>query len=133
MSIVLELIAPLAVCIVKITVMILYLRTFGSLRWMRITSIVIICLLIAYHVSFATAFVALCAPPPSGGYSQVALLKAFVSDKCVSTDVLVLLMGVGNFFTDVVILLLPLPVIWRLQMPMRRKIKTLAMFLTGIS
>ncbi|OTA98441.1 hypothetical protein M426DRAFT_112831 [Hypoxylon sp. CI-4A] len=104
--------------------MILYLRTLGSLMWMRVTSIVIICLSIIYHVSLAVAFAAMCASPPSAGYSQVAFFMALVPDKCVATSVIIVIMRAGNFFTDLVLLLLPLPIIWPLQMPTRRKRKT---------
>ncbi|KAK6082994.1 hypothetical protein SCUP515_02228 [Seiridium cupressi] len=134
LSLLLELIAPLAICAVKISVLTLYLRIFGSsLIWMRVTCVVGIVLLLGYHISFTTAFGVMCAPDSKAGYSQVALLMAFVSDKCVRTRILVLLMGIGNTLCDLVLLLLPLPVIWNLQMPLRRKLKTSAVFLIGIS
>lgn len=40
--------------------------------------------------------------------------------------------GAVNSFSDFVILLLPLSVIWRLQMPLKRKIGVSAVFLTGL-
>lgn len=129
LSLLLEIFAPLAICAVNISVLTLYFRVFGgSLRWMRITCVVGIVLLLGYHISFTTAFGAMCAPNPKAGYSQVAMLMAFVSDKCTRSRVLVLLMGVGNSFIDLVLLLLPLPVIWKLQMPLRRKVKTSGRF-----
>lgn len=124
---------PLATCAVKLSVLILYLRVFGgSLPWMRITCVVGIILLLGYHISFAIAFGAMCGPNPKAG-CQVAMLMAFVSDKCTRSRVLLLLMGVGNSFIDLILLLLPLPVIWKLQMPLRRKVQTSAVFLIGIS
>lgn len=133
-SLLLEIFAPLAICAVKVSVLTLYLRIFGgTLIWMRITCLVGIILLLGYHISFTTAFGVMCAPSPKAGYSQIAMLMAFVSDACVRTRILVLLMGIGNSLIDIILLLLPLPVIWKLQMPLRRKLKTSALFLTGIS
>lgn len=130
----LKVFTPLATCAVKVSVLVLYLRVFGgSLTWMRITCVVGIVLLLGYHVSFAIAFGAMCGPNPRAGYGQVAMLMAFVSDKCTRSRVLLLLMGVGNSFIDLILLLLPLPVIWKLQMPLRRKVHTSAVFLIGIS
>lgn len=134
LSLLLELFAPLAICVVKVSVLTLYLRIFGaSLLWMRVTCMVGIALLLGYHISFATAFGVMCAPNPKAGYSQVALLVVFVSDQCIRTRVLVLLMGIGNSLIDLILLVLPLPVIWKLHMPLRRKLKTSVVFLTGIS
>ncbi|ROV92453.1 hypothetical protein VSDG_06659 [Cytospora chrysosperma] len=100
----LKVFTPLATCAVKLSVLILYLRVFGgSLPWMRITCVVGIILLLGYHISFAIAFGAMCGPNPKAGYSQVAMLMAFI---------------------DLILLLLPLPVIWKLQMPLRRKVQT---------
>lgn len=125
---------PLAMCAIKISVLILYLRIFGgSVLWMRIACIVGIVLLLAYHISFTTAFGVMCSPPPKAGYSQIALLMASVSDSCVHTKTFVLLMGIGNSLIDLILLFLPLPVIWKLQMPLRKKITTSAIFLMGIS
>lgn len=126
--------APLGICAVKVSVLILYLRIFGGpVRWMRITCIIGIVMLFAYHVSFAIAFGAMCAPDPTAGYSQIAMLMAFLSDSCMRTKILVFLMGVGNSFIDLVLLFLPLPVIWKLHMPLRKKVKTSATFLIGVS
>lgn len=135
LSLLVELILPLAMCAVKASVLILYLRIFGgSLLWMRVTCVVGIVLLMGYHISFTTAFGVVCAPTPKAGYSYFALLIAFRSDQCMrSTRILVLLMGVGNSLIDLILLLLPLPVIWKLQMPLGRKTKTSAVFLIGIS
>jgi hypothetical protein len=133
LSIVLQILAPIAICFVKISVLILYLRVFGGLKWMRYTCVGGIIFLIAYHFAFSVAFGVMCSPAPGKGTSQVALLVAFVSDTCVRTRVMVLVMGIGNSLIDVILLVLPLPVIWNLKMPTRQKLKTSAMFLIGIS
>jgi hypothetical protein len=131
-SLVLQVLAPVAICLVKISVLIMYLRLFGNLRWIRQTCTVGIGILIAYHLAFAIAFGAMCAPPPSEGISQVSLLIASTTKKCTNTRYMVLIMGIGNSLIDLVLLVLPLPTVWNLKMPTREKLKTSAIFLIGI-
>ncbi|RYP77945.1 hypothetical protein DL771_000804 [Monosporascus sp. 5C6A] len=122
---------PLAICFVKTSVLILYFQIFSILKWMRIASIAGIVAITAFHVSLSIAFGAMCAP--STGASQVDFLAAFVSDTCTRTRSIVVLQGVGNVVTDFFLLILPLPAVWALQMPLRRKLAVSAMFLIGIS
>lgn len=133
LALLVEIFGPLGICAIKVSVLLLYLRVFGGrLRWMRIASIAGIVLNVSYHISLSIAFGAMCAPSPGMGFDQFAYLAAFVSDKCTRTKVLVVIQGVGNVVIDFFLLLLPLPAIWNLQMPLRQKIKTSAMFLIGI-
>ncbi|KAF2155878.1 hypothetical protein K461DRAFT_265355 [Myriangium duriaei CBS 260.36] len=128
-----EIFVPLALCSIKVSVLLLYLRVFGGrLRWIRITSIIGIVVNVSYHVSLSIAFGAMCAPSPSMGYDEFAYVAAFASQKCTRTRSLIVVQGVGNVVIDFFLLLLPLPAIWNLQMPLTRKIKTSATFLIGI-
>ena len=99
---------------------------------MRNASIAGIVFVIAFHCSLAIAFTVMCAPSPSVGASQLDFLAAFVSDKCTRTRVLVVIQGVGNVAVDLFLLILPLPAIWTMQMPLRRKFAASAMFSIGI-
>lgn len=82
-----------------------------------------------WHLSMATTYAAMCAPKGSSGLD---FLAAFISDKCQRTRVLVLIQGVLNLAIDIFIVALPLPEIWKLRMPLRRKLAVSAMFLIGL-
>jgi hypothetical protein len=125
-----EILGPAAICLVKVSVLLLYLQIFGVLKWMRIASIIGIVVITAFHLSMSVSFAAMCAP--STGASQFDFLAAFVSDACTRTRILVVLQGVGNVSIDLFLLILPLPAIWRLHMPLQKKLGISAMFLVGL-
>ncbi|OKL60390.1 hypothetical protein UA08_04240 [Talaromyces atroroseus] len=133
LSLLVEITGPLAICAVKVSVLILYLRIFSVLRWMRIVSIGSIIVITAWHLSMSIAFAAMCAPSPSAGASQLDFLSAYVSSTCTHTRVLVVFQGASNVAIDLFLLVLPLPAIWSGQMPLRRKLATSAMFSIGLS
>ncbi|KAJ6263710.1 hypothetical protein Dda_2280 [Drechslerella dactyloides] len=54
-------------------------------------------------------------------------------DKCITLqNELHLLHGCTNLFTDILVLLLPVPIVWTLQMPMRQKLMLVGVFTLGI-
>ena len=50
---------------------------------------------------------------------------------CINTSAAYLSSGVFNVITDFAILFLPMPSLWKLQMPKHKKILTIAIFATG--
>ncbi|MCJ1477408.1 hypothetical protein MMC13_006079 [Lambiella insularis] len=75
-------------------------------------------------------YIELCAP--HGGQSQLDYLAAISAAQCENQN-LSIAVGVFNILSDFYILCIPLPAIWSLQMPRRRKIGVSAIFLTGIA
>lgn len=115
----------------KISVLLLYLQVFRILRWMRLACVIGIVCITAFQLSLSISFAAMCAP--STGSSQIDFLLAFVSDTRTHTRILVVIQGVGNVTTDIFLVILPLPAVWNLQMPLKRKIAVLSMFMIGLS
>lgn len=130
-SLLIQIIAPLSLCFVKNSVLILYLRVFSVLRWLRIASITGIVAITAFHTSMAISLTVLCTP--SSGTSRMEFLAASVSPRCFHIRKLVVVQGVASVATDLFLLILPLPAVWTLKMPLRRKVAVSTMFLTGIS
>ncbi|QLI73862.1 uncharacterized protein G6M90_00g093790 [Metarhizium brunneum] len=93
-----EVVSPLAICFVKISVFILYLQLFSVLQWMRVVSITGIVVISVWHLSISIAFAVMCSPT---GSSQLDFLAALVSPMCTRTRSLVVTQGVGNVVTDV--------------------------------
>ncbi|KAI0902737.1 hypothetical protein F4823DRAFT_406970 [Ustulina deusta] len=131
LALLVEILAPQALCFVKVSVLILYLRIFSVIRWIRITSIIAIILVVGFHLSVSICFAVMCSP--STGDSQLDFLAAFISESCNKTRVLVVIQGVGSVVSDLFLLILPLPAVWKLNMPIKRKLAVSSMFLVGIS
>ncbi|KAF2970324.1 hypothetical protein GQX73_g3175 [Xylaria multiplex] len=131
LALLVEILAPQALCFVKVSVLILYLRIFSVIRWMRIASIIAIILVVAFHLAVSICFAVMCSP--STGDSQLDFLAAFISESCNKTRVLVVIQGAGSVISDFFLLVLPLPAVWKLQMPIKRKLAVSSMFLVGTS
>lgn len=98
---------------------------------MRVAAITGMVLITAFHIAISIAFAVMCAPRTGSG--QLDFLSALISDTCTRSRVIIVIQGIGNVVTDLFLLILPLPAIWTLQMPLRRKLAVSAMFLVGLS
>ncbi|KAF7631609.1 hypothetical protein AFLA_012464 [Aspergillus flavus NRRL3357] len=110
---------------VKLSVLLLYRRIF------RLTWTLYFCafLSIGYAISVSTTISVACVPssffwtqwvyPLSGGYCRINLYQFYLWN------------GVANLFTDVIILCLPMPIVWSLQMPKGQKWAISGIFLLG--
>ena len=58
-------------------------------------------------------------------------LVALISPECSRSHPLIVIIGVANLVSDVYMILLPLPAIWGLNMPTKRKIGLSTAFMTG--
>lgn len=68
---------------------------------------------------------------PKDGQSQFSYLSALARPECRRTRELGIAIGVVNVVSDLYLILIPLPAVWCLQLPLRRKVGVVAMFLTG--
>ncbi|KAE8160216.1 hypothetical protein BDV40DRAFT_314030 [Aspergillus tamarii] len=110
---------------VKLSVLLLYRRIF------RLTWSLYFCafLSIGYAISVSTTISVACVPssffwtqwvyPLSGGHCRINLYQFYLWN------------GVANLFTDVIILCLPMPIVWSLQMPKGQKWAISGIFLLG--
>lgn len=102
-----------------------YTRVFkGSLFkaacWTMISIVTI------WAVAFFIAFTLQCYP-----ISMNWTLYGAMDKVCVNTNALILAQAYSDVFTDILILILPLPCIWSLQMPVRHRLAVCGIFLTG--
>ncbi|KAI1126710.1 hypothetical protein F5Y10DRAFT_266789 [Nemania abortiva] len=109
----------------KLPILLLYIRIFGVSPWVRRVSYITIILSLLVTVA-ATAYAApYC--NPHGRYDPVA------SAKCVSTGPIgSLITGFEGLVVDIIIFVLPIPVISKLKLPLRRKLGVALVFATGI-
>ncbi|RAH41953.1 uncharacterized protein BO95DRAFT_371900 [Aspergillus brunneoviolaceus CBS 621.78] len=112
------------VTLIKLSIILSYRRIFG-MRWTMWACIV---LALSYWVGCTIAFLAACQPvsyywtkylDPEGGRERYNLYAFYIGH------------AVANMVGDIVILLVPVPLVWRLQLRRSQKIQILSIFLLG--
>ena len=109
----------------KTTILLLYIRIFGinrKTRWM-IRSLIII--LFAYYLASIGAKAAICIPLPK-------LWDPELDGHCINNTLFFLTDCAVSIVSDFIILILPIPLVWALQMPTRRKIEITTVFAMGL-
>ncbi|KAL9577510.1 MAG: hypothetical protein Q9212_006315, partial [Teloschistes hypoglaucus] len=116
-----------AIFVIKLSIFLLYLRLFAPnirTRYLIYAGIVYNAIT---NIAIMVAFPAICAPRGKDNW-----ISSLEKTSCHNPlEDLAVAAGVLNFASDVYILLLPVPMIWGLQLPMRRKIGLLTVFATG--
>jgi len=114
-----------AVMFIKISILILYLRLFKVKRLFRYLDFTLMALAIGYCTSLLLAILFGCQP-------LARTWNSSIPGKCVKLVAIDFTIGGFNIFTDAAILVLPLPLIWKLQITRARFIGLFAVFSTGV-
>ena len=119
-------IQPLAFIFSRITFFLLYIRLFGRHRPF--------CWACYFGIGFYTAaniidvplYAVYCAPPPGNPWASKNTLA-----KCAQLEWISLFYGGINIASDLYIIILPMPMIWGLQMSLEKKLGVMAVFTSG--
>ena len=109
--------------LIKISTLLLYLRIFPS-RQFRLWLWSVGLFVVAYNGVQALCSVFECHP----------IRKAWdpiVEGSCIKLDLVYLICGGMNILTDLMILVAPMPTLWRLQMKIRQKLQLISIFCIG--
>ncbi|KAI2625151.1 hypothetical protein GGS21DRAFT_531535 [Xylaria nigripes] len=117
-------ISPLGFGLVKASIVVLYESIFHHVHLFRYMSYVMLGLLSAWSISFFFANLFIC-------YPVTALIEPFYGKRCVNRAAVFLSTLVTDLIFDVLILVMPIPVVMRLQLPRKDRIAVLGMFLLG--
>ena len=115
---------------IKLSLFVLYLEIFGLIKWLRYGAYTGIVITGLFYFVLIIPYVVLCGP--EGGRSQLSYLEGSSSQRCAQSRAEVLTLGIVNVVSDLYLLALPLPALWSLQMPIRKKLGVAAMILTGL-
>jgi hypothetical protein len=112
----------------KLSLFALYLRLFDVSRSTRHAVYVGVAAVALFYGGFAVALLALCVPlRAERGFAAAA------TKRCEATDgARVVALLAFNIVSDVYLFALPVRVVWRLQLPVRRKFALSALFLMGL-
>lgn len=112
----------------KLSIFLLYLRAFGPNRPVRYLTYLGIGINLAFHAGASFVYAYLCVPRPSETW-----LQGQTSHRCLDrATTMAYAQGIFGIVSDLFIWLLPLPVIWSLHMPLKKKVGVSAIFATGL-
>ena len=119
----------------KVSILLLYKRLFNPDKMTRWAIYASLALVIAHNLGIMFATIFDCPP------SREAMDFRSRGAKCISFNQpkgvpkmrkIAIIGGALNVFTDVIILILPVPVVWKLQLPRRQRVAVLGIFATGV-
>jgi hypothetical protein len=110
---------------VKVSILLLYLRIFSAGNKLKIVSYVLIAYVAGYVIAGELSLVFGCQPLRK-------LFYPLIKGKCRKIQIHVLTQAAFNFVADVLIVLAPIPVVWRLNFSLRYKLAVIGVFTTGI-
>ncbi|KAI9674509.1 MAG: hypothetical protein M1817_001847 [Caeruleum heppii] len=114
--------------LVKLAILLLYLRIFKIERTMRWVIYGIIYFVLGYTIGGVLAIVFACDPISKNWDWTVTEGQCHVSAFPLGTSLNIL-----NIITDVATLVAPFPIVWKLQLSMRQKVGVMIMFTLGTS
>ena len=121
-----EMTAGPAIFFAKLSLFLLYLRLFGPNRKARwFIWIGIVASAVAYAAT-TVAFGVLCLPRAGESW-----LAATASKRCTDAQYIGYAQGPYGILSDFYLLILPIPAVWQLHMPLKRKLQIIAVFMTG--
>jgi hypothetical protein len=118
-----ETIYNVAIPLIKISILYLYGRIFPQ-KWFNRTLVVLGAFIIAYSLAQVFGDIFQCVPISS-------LWGATEPTFCINLPALIISMGVVNTVTDIIMLSLPMPLLWTLQLSTMRKKLLTGLFLMG--
>ena len=114
-----------AINLVKCCILLLYLRLFQVVSWFRLSCWALLAIVATYCFSSIVVTIFQCNP----------VIRAFDKDtpgQCIDTAKFWFANAGFSIATDIIILLLPLPLVWRLEIPRTQKVALVAVFAVGI-
>lgn len=111
----------------KASLLLLVLRVFSPDRWTRYSIYFGLTTTFAFHLGTTVAFGALCIPRRGESWPE-----GLFSTHCGKAISMTYIQGTFNVVSDFYILIIPIPVVVRLQLPLRKKVGVCAIFMTGL-
>lgn len=111
----------------KLALFLLYYNLFASDYWTRIAiylGMIAVCL---FYIACSIAFFILCLPRPGESW-----ISPSFDARCTPIVKVASAHAWFGLLSDLYIFFLPLPVLWGLHMPLRKKLRVAAVFLTGL-
>lgn len=117
---------PVAFC-AKLSLFLLYYRLFSRHQWIRHLVYLGIGAAAAMYTAVMIVYGYLCLPRRGQSW-----IEAGLSSRCHKQFIMIgYVRGPFNVLSDLYLLFLPLPAVWQLHLPLRKRLGIAAIFLTG--
>ncbi|ERF73312.1 hypothetical protein EPUS_03145 [Endocarpon pusillum Z07020] len=114
----------MCVCTLLVSILLLYFRIFGRLRYLRLLAYILGIFSICWAIMVVLVCAFQCRP--------LALIwDKTVDGTCINAPLFFILGSAPNVITDFMVLALPMPAVWRLQTTTMQKISLTGIFLLG--
>lgn len=111
----------------KAALFLLYYRVFSLNCGTKIAIYIGISITFLFYLATGVAILVLCIPMRNEGWTSTPYVE-----RCYRAEVMGDIQGVFGLVSDLYIFVLPLPVLYRLQMSFQKKIGLTAVFFTGL-
>ncbi|KAI9830791.1 MAG: hypothetical protein M1826_004425 [Phylliscum demangeonii] len=125
LSNVLQVMYPALTFVVKLSILMLYYRIFAPSRGTKRFITLIMTVLLGFYTANMFVKIFLCSP-------RQRIWDKSVPGHCANLAQLYLATAIVNVVSDFYILVLPLPSIWHLQIPLRRRLGLISVFSAGL-
>jgi len=112
----------------KISILAFYLRVFEQQKVFKILCYATAAFVAAYATSGVIVIIWSCNPIEASWRLAIAALP---TTKCVNRPMNYLAQASLNIISDIFIVCLPIPLVWKLQMPIRQRLSLIAVFALG--
>lgn len=109
----------------KISLLMLYYRLLSTMRGWAYTIYFIAFIILGYSLALALALIFACSPIQKGWNASIS------SGSCINRPGVYLATAITNTLSDLVLILIPIRVVWGLQMRLMQKLGVVAMFCIG--
>ena len=114
----------ISICLLKMSVLLLYVR-LSPATWFRIPVYFMMFVVVGFNFANLIALFASCSPLDKSWDLKIT------TGHCFNRAQQSVASGYYNVFTDAILLALPLPTVWGLQLPFKQKLALTAVFATG--
>ena len=123
-----EVLSGPTMALIKVSIFLLYLRVFSTNLPTRLAIYMGIFSVVVYNAVCSALVLVFCIPR-----HNEAWVELFSIYRCFRNEQNVLIAsGALNLITDIYVLCLPLPIVWSLQLPLRKRLGLIAIFMTGL-
>ncbi|KAI0877817.1 hypothetical protein GGS24DRAFT_497531 [Hypoxylon argillaceum] len=126
LAVAISIFTPLALWTCKAPILFLYIRLFGIKKWLRVTSYATLTIMALVYVSGIIAIPPACTPRTKD------LSEAFIDGCQGRTRMINVYLGSVSVLADVIILVLPMPVVFGLKLLVRSRVGLIFLFLSGL-
>lgn len=117
-----------AIFFAKLDVLLLYYQLFQIKKRARITIALGLAVIIVQCLATMIGYSVLCVPKPG----QSWLIRTSGRSCSVTSNLFEVVLGVVSVFSDLFVIYIPLPIIWKLHLSTRKKISVSIVFITGL-